>query len=84
MDNLRRFAWPLVAAIVALLVIFGGALVGLYTDYLWFKDMGYQKVFTTRLGTQLTIGFLFGALFFAIIYGNLWYARRIAPPSPPV
>ncbi|NLN78475.1 MAG: UPF0182 family protein [Armatimonadetes bacterium] len=84
MDNIRRFAWPLVAAIVALLVIFGGALVGLYTDYLWFKDLGYQKVFTTRLGTQLTIGFLFGALFFAIIYGNLWYARRIAPPSPPV
>ncbi len=82
MYNLRRYFWPIVLAVLALFVIFGGALVSFYTDYLWFKNLGYNTVFTTRLVTQLKIGFLFGALFFGVIYGNLWYARRIAPPSP--
>lgn len=84
MGNLRRYIGPIIVAVLALLVIFGGALVTLYTDYLWFKDLHYQQVFTTRLLTQLKVGFLLGFVFFAIIYGNLWYARRIAPPSPPV
>jgi uncharacterized membrane protein (UPF0182 family) len=84
MGNVRRYIGPILVAVLALLVIFGGALVTIYTDYLWFKDLGYQQVFTTRLLTQLKVGILFGLLFFAIIYGNLWYARRIAPPSPPV
>ncbi|NLN76149.1 MAG: UPF0182 family protein [Armatimonadetes bacterium] len=82
MNNLRRYIGPIILAVIALLTIFGGALVTFYTDYLWFKDLGYQKVFTTRLLTQIKIGVLFGLMFFAIIYGNLWYARRIAPPSP--
>lgn len=84
MGTIRRYIGPILVAIVALLIIFGGALVTIYTDWLWFKDLGYQTVFTTRLLMQLELGFLFGLLFFAIIYGNLWYARRIAPPSPPI
>lgn len=83
MGNIRRYIGPIIVAVIALLVIFGGALVSIYTDWLWFKDLGYQTVFTTRLITQIEMGLLFGLLFFAIIYGNLWYARRIAPPSPP-
>lgn len=84
MRNVRRYIGPIIVAFLALLIIFGGALVSIYTDWLWFKDLGYQTVFTTRLLTQLEVGLAFGILFFAIIYGNLWYARRIAPPSPPV
>lgn len=84
MGSLRRYLGPIIIAIIALLIIFGGALVTIYTDWLWFLDLGYQKVFSTILLTQILIGFLFGLLFFAIIYGNLWYARRIAPPAPPL
>lgn len=84
MGNVRRYIGPIFVALLALLIIFGGALVSIYTDWLWFKDLGYQSVFTTRLLTQLEVGLALGILFFAIIYGNLWYARRIAPPSPPV
>ena len=83
MGYLRRYLGPIIMAIAALLIIFGGALVTIYTDWLWFLDLGYQRVFSTILVTQIEVGFLFGLLFFAIIYGNLWYARRIAPPSPP-
>jgi len=84
MSNLRRYFWPVVVIIIMLLMLFGGGIVTLYTDWLWFKDLGFGCVFTTRLLTQLKVGLLFGVIFFAIIYGNLWYARRIAPPSPPL
>lgn len=76
--------WPVVIAIIALLVIFGGAIVGLYTDWLWFKDLGYRVIFSTIFLTRIKLGLLFGFLFFLVIYGNLWYARRIAPPPSPM
>lgn len=84
MSYIRRYIGPIIVAIFALLILFGSGLVALYTDWLWFKDLGFERVFTTRLLTQIEVGLVFGILFFAIIYGNLWYARRIAPPVPPI
>ena len=80
---MQRYIFPIVLAIVALAIIFGGAVVGLYTDWLWFSDLGFGTVFGTMLLTKVKIGLLLGGLFFAIIYSNLWYARRIAPPPSP-
>ena len=80
---MRKYGWPIILGVIALLIIFGGALVSLYTDWLWFKDLGYSKVFSTNLLTRVQMGLLFGVLFFAFIYSNLWYARRIAPPPSP-
>ena len=80
---MRKYIGPIILAVVALAIIFGGALVGIYTDWLWFKDLGYGTIFSTILLTRVKIGLLFGFLFFAVIYGNLWYARRIAPPPSP-
>ncbi|MCE5324139.1 UPF0182 family protein [bacterium] len=84
MSRLKTYFWPIVIAIIALLLIFGGALVGMYTDWLWFKDLGYGDVFTKILGIKVLLGAVMGLLFFTIIYGNLWYARRIAPPPSPM
>lgn len=81
---MRKYMGPIIIAVLALVLIFGGALVGFYTDWLWFSDLGYGKVFATMLLTKLELGLLFGFLFFAIIYGNLWYARKIAPPASPM
>lgn len=81
---MRKYFWPSVVIILALLVIFGGALVGLWTDWLWFKDLGFGVVFSTIFWTRIKVGLLFGFLFFAIIYSNLWYARKIAPPPSPL
>jgi len=80
---MRKFFGPALLIIIALLILFGGTIVGLYTDWLWFDDLGYGVVFSTSLVTRLGIGIVFGLVFFAIIYGNLWYARRIAPPPSP-
>ena len=81
---MRKYGWPIILGMIALFILFSSALVGLYTDWLWFKDLGYSKVFTTNLLTRIEIGLLFGFMFFAFIYSNLWYARRIAPPPSPM
>lgn len=80
---MRKYFWPIVVIVGALLLLFGSAFVGLWTDWLWFKDLGFATIFSTILWTRVKIGILFGVLFFAIIYSNLWYARRIAPPPSP-
>ncbi|MBR3329905.1 MAG: UPF0182 family protein, partial [Mogibacterium sp.] len=42
----------LIALVLALLVMF----VGVITDWMWFKDLGYTSVFWKRLLTQLELG----------------------------
>jgi uncharacterized membrane protein (UPF0182 family) len=51
----------------------------LYTDWLWFREVGYTSVFTTTIVAKTTLFFLFGALFFVIFYTNVRVARRLAP-----
>ncbi|NOZ77242.1 MAG: UPF0182 family protein, partial [Euryarchaeota archaeon] len=60
----------LIVALVAVLFFFP-AVAGLYTDYLWFGEVGYTGVFLTVLKTKLAVG-LAGALFFLVLtYANL-------------
>src|SRR5215813_9721118 len=58
-----------------------GQAVPLYTDWLWFKEVGFTQVFTTRLslGGWLFIGL--GAAVFAFLFVNLSIAARTAPPD---
>ncbi len=76
---MRRYLGVIILAVVAIVMIFGGAIVSLYTDWLWFSSLGYEIVFSTILLSKVKVGVVFGVLFFILIYGNLWYARRIAP-----
>src|SRR5499427_8484722 len=58
-----------------------GQAVPLYTDWLWFKEVGFTQVFTTRLTLN---GWLFiglGAAVFAFLFANLSIAARTAPPD---
>ncbi|MHB0912000.1 MAG: UPF0182 family membrane protein [Armatimonadota bacterium] len=78
----RRIGRIILAVIVALF-IFGGTIITLYTDWLWFGELGYTQVFRTQLATRVALGVIAGLLFFAIVYANLWLARRFAPPVLP-
>ena len=51
----------------------------LYVDWLWFGEAALRQVFWTRLWYGLALGALFGCAFFAIVYGNVAVARRLAP-----
>src|SRR5256884_7754441 len=54
--------------------------VPLYTDWLWFQEVGYTEVFTTTLALRgsLFAGLAVGVLIF--LYVNLTFAARTAAP----
>lgn len=76
---MRRYLWIFVGIIALVLVSFGGSIIRMYTDWLWFKDLGYALVFSKILTTRILMGLIFAAMFFIIVYSNLWLAKRLAP-----
>jgi uncharacterized membrane protein (UPF0182 family) len=73
-----RVSWILLALLFLVFLGFHNA-VPLYTDWLWFQEVGYTAVFTTTIVAKTTLFVLFGGLFFALFYGNIAIARRLAP-----
>ena len=53
-----------------------GEAVYLYTDYLWFREIGYAGVFTKTLWIKVLLGVLSGVLFFVLFYFNIKLAAR--------
>src|SRR3990172_7307851 len=74
----RLILWLLL--IVGALALVGQA-VPLYTDWLWFQEVGYAGVFVTILSLRgwLFIGVGLGTFLF--LYGNLQFAARTAQPD---
>src|SRR5208283_3532428 len=52
------------------------SLLNLYTDWLFFKEIGLTPVFTTTLGAKIGTGAFFGALMLLFTLANLLYACR--------
>lgn len=48
----------------------------LWTDQMWFAQAGYGSVFSTLFVTKVGLAIAFGALFFAIMWGNLFLTDR--------
>jgi uncharacterized protein len=70
--------WLLLAFLV---LTFLGQAVPLYTDWLWFQEVGLTQVFTTRLTLS---GWLFLGVFaavFVFLFANLSVAARTAAPD---
>ncbi|WP_286677481.1 UPF0182 family protein [Candidatus Aquicultor secundus] len=68
--------------VVFLLATFSKSLVVLYTDWLWFKEVGYTSVFLDILKLKFTIGAIAGFVFFVFLYINMLIAKRMAPVFP--
>lgn len=77
-------AW-LLLALVVLVVVFGGALLSLYVDALWFSEVGQFPVFSTKLGTQVLLGTIVGVVIFLWLAANVLVAsrRRLTLVPPP-
>jgi uncharacterized membrane protein (UPF0182 family) len=76
----RRITWWIAGIVVlALFVLFSFGL-DLWTDALWYRSVGFDAVFWTRLGAQ--VGLFLAALIgsFAILILNLYLAGRLMPP----
>ena len=57
-------------------------LVGVYTDLLWFEELGFTEVFTTILGTKIFLGLTAGLLATFFIYINLRLAAHFTKGKP--
>ncbi len=69
-----------VGIILLAAVLLVGSGVDLVTDAIWFKSVGFDPVFWTRLGGQVGL-FLLGLVVALVFFGlNLWIAGRLAPP----
>ncbi len=76
------FLFPVVALVGILLVLlFVGS--GIYTDVLWFREVGFSEVYSTVLRTRLTLFALFGLTMAVIVAANVIVAHRLRPPFRP-
>jgi uncharacterized protein len=69
-----RVLWAL-AIVAFFLLVTAGSSAQFYTDLLWFRDLGQNAVFWTRIWSSIGVGVAFGVASFAIIYANLAIAR---------
>ena len=67
----RAVIWIVLAAIVLLLLFLLKPFATFYTDYLWFKALGYGGVFGTRFAAQIWSFFIFAIIFWAIGAANI-------------
>jgi uncharacterized membrane protein (UPF0182 family) len=72
----------LIVAVVAAFVLLTSlrGIARFYTDFLWFDSLGQSGVWRGVLGAKVILAVIFVALFFALCWGNLFIADRIAPP----
>jgi uncharacterized membrane protein (UPF0182 family) len=71
--------------VLLLFVLFATGLVGqtvpLYTDWLWFQEVGYSQVFLTTLSLKGTLFTLVLVSVVVFLYANLTFAARRAAPD---
>jgi len=77
----------LVIGLVLLCVAFVPFLAGRLTDWLWYREIGFERVFLTKVIAQWALGLPTALIAFAVLYGNARFAlgggeqRRQAPVS---
>jgi uncharacterized membrane protein (UPF0182 family) len=78
----RRLLLPIAGGLVVLGVLFV-VFTGIWTDRLWFGEVGFTRVFDTVLRTRLLLFALFGVLMAATVGANLTVAYRLRPERLP-
>jgi uncharacterized protein len=78
-----RYVLPALGILVALIVLVTVA-AGIWTDFLWFRSVGYTSVFDTTYGVKWAL-FWIGAAFMVVVIGaNIRIAYRVRPESAPL
>ncbi len=80
----RRRAVLVIAAIGVLVFIASlRGLANFYTEFLWFDALGLGSVWRRIVAARVALGALFTAIFFVMIWVNLWVADKIGPSVRP-
>jgi uncharacterized membrane protein (UPF0182 family) len=80
--SMRRQVGTILAVAIGLFVI-AMLVIGLdlWTDAIWYTSVGYDAVFWRRLGVQVGLFVLGGAVVVVVLLANLWLAGRLLPPA---
>ncbi|WP_239345830.1 UPF0182 family protein [Frankia sp. Cj3] len=78
-----RILIPALLVVIVLIVLLG-VFTRVYTDLLFFRSVGFGKVFNTVLSTRILLFVIFGALMAVAIGTNLVLAYRLRPPIRPL
>ena len=75
-----------IGVLVSLFVLLSvlGSLVRVYTNWLWFGEVGYRGVFSTILWTRVVLFLTVGVAMALIIGANIFLAYRMRPPFRPI
>src|SRR3954451_6808768 len=68
-----------VALAVVLLLLFGPRMVDAYVDWLWFGELGYRSVFTTKIVTRVIVFLVAGVVMGTIVFAALALSYRTRP-----
>ena len=68
----------LLFALLALVFLFFNPFVGFYTDYLWYRDLGYSQVFLTRFKVQGVLFLLVASFTGLVFYFHGYLVHRVA------
>ncbi|MGZ3332075.1 MAG: UPF0182 family membrane protein [Gemmatimonadaceae bacterium] len=79
--SVRRIALGIIALVFVGLIVVPW-LASFFTDWLWFKEVGFQTVFATSLVWRIGLFLIGGAFAFAFFYGNVRIARGAGSGFP--
>ncbi|AZI59533.1 membrane protein [Nakamurella antarctica] len=68
---------------LAVLVVIWFNFVGVYVDYLWFKEVGFTQVFTTQVVSRVALFLIAGIVAGAAVFGSLFIAYKSRPVFVP-
>jgi len=73
-----------VAGILIVLLIVASSLTGVYVNWLWYRQVGFRKVYSGILVTRIWLFLIFGLLMALILGGNLIISYLLRPPFRPM
>ena len=76
MSKTIKFFLTVFAIAAVLLIIFISTGANIYTDWLWFKELNFEKTFTIMFLSNFILRLLIGAIFAAVIYLNLHFTKK--------
>ncbi|MDY6893552.1 MAG: UPF0182 family protein [Chloroflexota bacterium] len=77
----RAVRWLIIPAVLLLLFIILSVAKGIWTEWLWFSNLGFSSVYNTILSTKVIIFVIAFLVFLFLFIGNLLLARRLGPRS---
>jgi uncharacterized membrane protein (UPF0182 family) len=83
MPNRSRIILILIATLF-LGLFFLPQFISLYIDWLWFKDIGFEKIFSTKINAQAATALAGMLAAFFVTYLNIWFSMNATKGRPVV